>query len=149
MFRPAVLRPLIVFGLLFAGAALQAAGDGFDTVRIEPAKTSIYIGSVTLTTGVMNRKEQVFSAEYHAKVFPYFFSNEKGRLWINFSDDELARLARGETVHFTGHAENSDHEQRRIEGRAVPANAKEGKIKVRVFVTPKIELIFNTMYRFS
>ena len=48
-----------------------------------------------------------------------------------------------------GHAENSDHEPRRIEGRAAPADAQHGKIKVRVFVTPQLELIFNAPYHFG
>ncbi|HEU5079453.1 MAG TPA: hypothetical protein VFT72_09570 [Opitutaceae bacterium] len=129
-------------------AALAQAGP-FDSVKIEKVKTSIYVGSVTLTTGVMHRSHGEYSADYHAKVFPYFFQNESGRLWITFSDADLENLAKGQTVYFKGHAENTDKEARRIEGRAVPNDAKQGKIKVRVFVSPKIELIFNTTYRFE
>ena len=42
---------------------------------------------------------------------------------------------------------NDDGEERHIEGRAVPADANTGKIKVRVFVSKRIQLIFNTTYR--
>jgi hypothetical protein len=120
----------------------------FASVDIETAKTSIYIGNVTMTMPRLTRKDGAFSSTYHARVFPYFFSSEKGKLSIVISDDDLRRLERGETVQFTGRAENSDGEERRIEGRAVPSNATSGKIKVRVFVSKKIELIFNTTYRF-
>ena len=34
-------------------------------------------------------------------------------------------------------------------GIATPADARSGKIKVRVFVSKRIELIFNTSYRFG
>jgi hypothetical protein len=120
----------------------------YASVEIESVKTSIYVGSVTLTTPRLIRKSGAFSSTYQARVFPYFFSSEKGTISINVSDDELRRLERGETVQFTGRAENTDGEERKIEGRAVPANATSGKIKVRVFVSKKIELIFNTTYRF-
>lgn len=130
-----------------AGAE-EAPLSRYAFVEIEPAKTSIYIGSVTMTMPRFARKDGAFSSTYHARVFPYFFSSENGKLSISFSDDELRRLERGETVQFTGRAENTDGEERRIEGRAVPTNATTGKIKVRVFVSKKIELIFNTTYRF-
>jgi hypothetical protein len=125
------------------------AGGPYDVVRIDTVKTSIYVGNVTLTTTLLKRSEGVYSTEYKAKVFPYFFYNESGHLWIDFSDEQLAQLARGETVQFKGRAENSDHETRRVEGRAVPTDGTQGKLKVRVFVSPKIELIFNTIYHFE
>lgn len=131
-----------------AARAEEAPLTRYAFVEIETAKTSIYIGSVTMTMPRFTRKDGAFSSTYHARVFPYFFSSEKGQLSINVSDDELRRLERGETVQFTGRAENTDGEERRIEGRAVPTDAVTGKIKVRVFVSKKIELIFNTTYRF-
>jgi hypothetical protein len=42
----------------------------------------------------------------------------------------------------------SDGVERRVEGKATPVDATSGKIKVRVFVSKRIELIFNTTYRF-
>jgi hypothetical protein len=143
-------HPIVVVALLACGPARseEVSSRRYAHVEIETAKTSIYIGSVTMTTPRFTRKDGAFSSTYNARVFPYFFSSEKGKLSINISDDELRRLERGETVQFTGHAENSDGEARRIEGRAVPTNPTSGKIKVRVFVSKKIELIFNTTYRF-
>ncbi|HEY9154386.1 MAG TPA: hypothetical protein VIM69_04605 [Opitutaceae bacterium] len=118
-------------------------------VVIDPVKTSIYVGSVTLRTAPMKRTGESYEADYTAKVFPYFFESEKGHLSITFTNDDLATLAKGQVVFFKGHAENADHEPRRIEGRALPADPTHGKIKVRVFVTQKIQLIFNAEYRFA
>jgi hypothetical protein len=119
-------------------------------VTIEPAKTSIYIGSVSLTMPPFTRRAGVYSADYSAKVFPFFFYNERGHISIGFSDENLRQLLRGETVYFTGHANNLAGTERRIEGRAIPdgTNAGHGKIKVRVWIG-KIQLIFNTVYRFT
>ena len=125
------------------------AGGEFDSVTVAPAKTSIYIGSVTLTSSVFRRESAGYVADYKATVFPYFFYNEKGRLRIDFNDDQLARLARGERVEFQGRAESSDGDPRKVEGHASPANASSGNLKVRIFVSPKIQLIFNTTYVFG
>ena len=143
--------PLISAVLLFLAAALSARGGAYDTVSIDTVKTSIYIGSVTLTMPTFKRTGSTYASTYRAKVFPYFFHNEKGELWVEFTEDQLARLERGERVNFTGHAENSDKEPRKIEGHATPTapGSKTGKIKVRVWVSPKIELIFNSTYKFE
>jgi hypothetical protein len=108
-------------GLRAAEAAAPAAGK-YDTVTIPPVKTSIYIGSVTLTA-------------------PTFT--------VTFTDDDLAKLAKGEAVDFKGEGHNEEGEPRRVEGKATPADAASGKLKVRIWVSPKIELIFNTTYRFG
>jgi predicted GIY-YIG superfamily endonuclease len=87
-------------------------------------------------------------SEYSAEVFPYFFYNENGRIYVEVTDDMLRRLERRETVEFSGRAVRSDGVVRLVTGRAVPDGTQSGNIKVRVFVTRKIELIFNTNYRF-
>ncbi len=122
-----------------------------DEVVIPETKTSIYIGNVTLTPGLLQRENGIYRASYRAKVFPYFFYNEDGELSIDFSDKQLAQLARGERVEFTGTAKNKNGEDRRIEGHATASapGATEGSIKVRIFVTAKIQLIFNSTYRFK
>lgn len=135
--------------LTLAVGRAEAAAPDYNVVVVEPTKTSIYVGNVSLTMNAFRRSGATYVTDYKAKVFPYFFSNEHGTLSIDLTDDDLARLARGEVVQFKGRAENSEKEERRIEGRAVPSDASRGKIKVRVFVTQKIELIFNTTYRFG
>lgn len=119
-----------------------------DRVEVAAAKTSIYVGSVTLTMPAFVRKDGVYESTYAAKVLPYFFANESGRLAIEMSDAQLARLIRGETVDFTGRGIRADGVERRVEGRATPADGASGKLKVRVFVSRRTELIFNTTYRF-
>lgn len=119
------------------------------TVIVEKARTSIYIGSVSLSMPPLACDGRTLQGTYVTKVFPYFFYNEKGSLTIDLPENTFARLAAGETVPFSGRAQNTKGEPRRIEGRAVPADSLAGKIKVRVFVTPRIELIFNTTYRFQ
>jgi len=145
------LRLLALLAGLLAGS-LHAATDpkpGFyDRVDIAPTQTSIYIGSVSMTMPTFERKGIVYEAGYTAKVFPYFFYSEHGQLFIEVSDEALHRLARGESIEFTGRGVSRGGTIRHVEGRAVPANATSGKIKVRVFVSRKIQLIFNTTYTF-
>ena len=82
-------------------------------------------------------------------MFPFFFYNEAGTLAIDVSAEQLATLARGEPIEFKGRGVREDGAERRIEGKATPADATSGKVKVRVFVSKSIELIFNTTYRFT
>jgi hypothetical protein len=131
--------------------ARAAEDDGslrrYDRVEIAPTKTSIYVGSVSMTLTPFARKSGVYHSDYVAKVFPYFFWGEEGWIAIEIPDDALRQLAKGETIQFKGHGMNRDGEERHIEGRAVPADAQSGKIKVRVFVSKRIQLIFNTTYK--
>ena len=119
----------------------------YDHVEVAPTKTSIYVGSVSMTLTQFARRNGVYHSTYIAKVFPYFFWGEQGWIAIELSDDALRQLAQGEVVPFKGRGMNDDGEERRIEGRAVPTDANSGKIKVRVFVSKRIQLIFNTTYR--
>lgn len=129
--------------------AAASPDPAWTQVDVAPASTSIYIGKVTLTMTPFQRAGADYSATYVAKVFPYFFQNEKGSLTITLTDADLAQLAAGQRVYFSGDAANTDGEPRKIEGHADPADASSGRIKVRVFVTEKIQLIFNTTYRFT
>src|SRR5882757_4032871 len=123
MFR----RPLIASLCVLALASLLQADEiplsRYAAVDIETAKTSIYIGSVTMTMPRFTRRGDTYSSTYHARVFPYFFSSEKGKLSIKIPDETLRKLERGETIQFTGEGANSDGESRRIEGRVVPTDA--------------------------
>ena len=120
----------------------------YNKAAVEPVKTSIYIGYVKLTTPGFTRTRTGYVSVYNASVFPFFFWSEHGRMAIEVSDDDLRQLARGETVLFRGQAENSDGETRLIVGRAMPQDASQGKLSVRLFVSKRIQLIFNTTYRF-
>lgn len=139
---------LFVVAVVAAAQGMERPLEVFRRVEIAPTKTSIYIGSVSMTMPPFHRAGITYSSSYVAKVFPYFFQSEKGELSIDIPDEDLRRLERGEVVQFTGRGLNTDGEDRRIEGRAIPTNAQSGKIKVRVFVSKRIQLIFNTTYHF-
>ena len=140
---------MLVLTLGLTGSVIAQPPGRFDNVVVPAAKTSIYLGSVTLVMPDFARRAGNYESRYEAKVFPYFFSNEQGRVAIEITDDMLARLERGERVDFKGRGIRDDGVERRLEGTATPTDARSGKLKVRVFVSKRIELIFNTTYRFS
>lgn len=140
---------VLMLGAVSALTAQPAAIlTGWDHVSIAPMKTSIYVGSVTLTTAVLVRKSSTLSTTYEAKVRPWFFWGETGKITITLSDANLANLAKGERAEFTGDATNHKSKPRTVTGYAQPVDAISGKIKVRI-MADGIELIFNGTYRFE
>ena len=143
-------RFFILLVLLAAqlGAAPPSVATGWERVEIAPLKTSIYVGTVTLSTKTFARSGSTLSTTYEAKVFPWFFWGETGRITITLADADLVHLAKGETAEFTGEAFNHKHKPRKVTGRAQPVDATSGKIKVRI-MADGVELIFNGTYRFG
>jgi len=127
-------------------AAAAALTRRYRTAAIATSKTSIYIGSVTLNVEPLVLSDGAYRSKYVATVFPYFFYNEHGTLAIAMPAAALLRVSRSEPVEFTGRAVSSDGEERRISGKATPSDATHGKIKVRIYVSKRIALIFNTTY---
>jgi hypothetical protein len=146
-------RPVLCSILLLAAVAAlradttQPLGD-WDSVTVAPVKTSIYVGNVTLTTDVFRRDGDKFETTYEAKVWPWFFWSETGRITIALPYSSLEKLAKGERVEFTGEALNHKNKPRHVTGYAERADAAKGKIKVRIGVDDT-ELIFNSTYRFN
>lgn len=152
-----MMRAMLFFGrlllalLLFAHAlsAAPLAKPEWNRVDVPALKTSIYVGNVTLTTSAFKRQGSEFSATYEAKVFPWFFWSEMGRITINVTDEDLSKLARGERMEFTGEAFNHKEKPRHVTGYADPTgDGSTGKIKVRIAVDD-VELIFNGPYELS
>ena len=143
-------RFLAPLGVAIALAAPLLGADAslspFNVVYIKPAVTSVIVATVTMTMEPFQRKSVVYSSTYSAKVFPYFFYNEKGRIWITVTDDDLRRASRGGAVDFTGHALSDAGDERRVEGHAVPTGPLAGKIRVKVYVTRRISLNYDTVY---
>jgi len=144
------LRLLLSIGL---GAACCAQTDEVPSERIErvavaPAKTSLVLGSVTLTMSDFVHREDVFESRYSADVFPFSLFDEAGMLKVPVSADALQALVTDGTLDFEGSAVRSDGKVRRLAGRAVSADAESGRLKVRITVVAGIELVFNTTYRF-
>jgi hypothetical protein len=118
----------------------------FDVVDIKPSTASLYIATVTMTMPPFVRKNVVYSSTYAAKVFPYFLFNEKGRIWIIVPDEDLRKVSLGLPVDFVGHAMSDSGDDRKVEGHAVPSGPTSGKIRVRVFITRRISLNYDTTY---
>ncbi len=115
---------------------------------IAPAKTSIYLGSVTLAVDPLVRAGSTYASDYAATVFPFFFCNEQGKFRIQVSDSALLQLARGHAIDFTGEAVRDDGVVRVLQGHAVPSSMpNEGDVKIRVHLSRRIVLVFNTRYR--
>ena len=73
----------------FGVARVFADTNAHSRAIIGPMKTSIYVGSVSLTTSEFERNDSHWSATYQAKVFPWFFWGEMGRISILISAVEL------------------------------------------------------------
>jgi hypothetical protein len=125
-----------------------AAPTNWDRVSVAPMKTSIYVGSVTLTTEPFVRSGSTLSTSYTAKVWPWFFWGETGRITITLTDANLASMARSETTEFKGEAFNHKNKPRTVTGRTQPADAVSGKFKIRI-LADGYELVFNGNYRFG
>lgn len=146
-------RPFLCLFLLWTAvrsfaADVPPAEGRWDSVTIAPVKTSIYVGTVTLTTSEFRRNGDKFNASYEAKVWPWFFWSETGRITITLPSTDLEKLGRGERVEFTGEAFNHKNKPRHVTGRADRTDATAGAIKVRIGVDDT-EIIFNGTYRFN
>lgn len=142
--RPVSLAALCVF---LAVSTLDAAPT--DAVLVAGAKTSLYLNRLTLDPLPLRRSGTHFESSYVVRVFPVFFLGETGRISIELPEPELARLQQGATISFTGQAENSDHEKRRVTGTATAQDATTGRINVKIIVSTSLTLDFDTTYRFT
>jgi hypothetical protein len=145
MFRPVALTLSLALAVAIARAS-EPELRRYDRVEIAPTKTSIYVGTVSMTMPAFTRTAGAYESSYAAKVFPWFFQSETGRLRVAVTDE----MERGERVEISGLAVATNGDERRLEGHATPdgPGAPTGKIKLRVFVSKRIELVFNTTYRF-
>jgi hypothetical protein len=145
-----VLRNAALAALALWSASPSRGADDtlarFNLVDIKPATSSLFIATVTMTMPPFARRDTVFSSTYSARVFPYFFWSESGRIWIVVPADKLRRASLGEPVDFTGHGTSASGDERRIEGHATPTGPSGGNIRVRVFVSKRIFLTFDTTY---
>ena len=142
-------RRLIIFTLGLIVGTARAGAAPTDEVTVLSAKTSLFLNSLTLGELPLRRTGTRYETSYTVKVFPIFFYGENGRFAIEVPEADLARLRAGTPIAFKGEAENTDHEKRHVEGTATPADASSGRIKVKIFVTAKLALTFDTTYRFT
>jgi hypothetical protein len=146
MFRPLPFL-LLLAAPAFAGAGDPGLLDRYSVVTAAPVSTWVYVGTVTLNATPFIRHGGQYAARYTAKVFPYFFYNESGAMLIDVSDDALRKLAAGAAIAFTGRATRSDGAVRTLDGTATSSGAAGGTIKVKIHVSKKVTLVFDTTYR--
>jgi hypothetical protein len=148
MFRSILYSLLVLAAVTRLGAdTTQRSGD-WDSVTVATVKTSIYVGSVTLTTGEFVRQGDNYTTTYEAKVWPWFFWSEHGSITITLPEAELLKLTKGQRAEFSGEARNQKNKPRHVTGYAEQTNPANGKIKVRIGVDDT-ELVFNSTYRFN
>ena len=139
---------LLLLALVSPAMSNPPAPTEWNRVDVATMKTSIYVGSVKLITTSFERDAASYRATYRAKVFPWAFWSEHGNILITLTDEDRAKLHRGERCDFTGQAQNHKKKPRHITGYADPVSADHGKIKVRIGVDD-VELIFNGTYTLS
>ena len=118
---------------------------------IDPSSMPIAAGKATLTIGVLQRADGVYSGDYNIKVFPYFLKNEKGRLAIVVSDELLDEINRGKVAGIVGTATTSGSggRSRRIDATATPADINRGMLKLWFTTAGNRNMIFEPAYHFA
>lgn len=153
-----MMRIAILWGVLcwadMAGAFadnVPPAGAGLAptnrVLEIDESFTKLPGGKATLVLGLLRRTNDVFGGEFHMKVTPYFFKNEKGTLAININDEMIAKAAKGTAVDVTGLATSSDGTMRDITALATPVDEHHGSLKLW-FMAKERKMVFETKYRF-
>jgi hypothetical protein len=139
----------MMVALLAASAARadDASLAPYSSVDVAPVSTWAYVANVTLAVGRFVRHGDTFTSTYSARVFPYFFYNEQGSLKIKVPDAVLREFAAGRPFDFAGSAVRSDGKERPVDGRVAPIDASSGRIRVRLFYTRRLVLVFTTTYR--
>jgi hypothetical protein len=145
-----IFRHRFVALLAFAALAvfpgrLRAAAPLPQQFELPVMHTSIYIGSVKLTTSTFTQTASTYTATYEARVSPWSWWNETGSITLTVNPDDYDRLVRGESIEITGEATNDRGKLRQVSARAQPIDATTGKIKVRIAASGTT-LIFNTTY---
>jgi len=150
-------RIILLFALLaptWADAhAAPSATNSASTNRlliIEPSSMPVAAGKATLTIGVLQRADGIYTGSYQLNVSPYFYKNEKGSLNIIVSDESLAKASQGKVVAITGTSTTSGKggETRHIDATATPANKDRGTLKLW-FMAGDRKMIFEPAYHFA
>ena len=137
-----------------AGAAAVPPSNGTAPVNrvliVEPSSMPVAAGKATLTIGMLQRADGIYTGSYRINVSPYFYKNEKGKLNILVSDESLAKIDLGKSAAITGTATTSGAggKTRHIEATATPANNDRGTLKLW-FMSGDRKMIFEPSYHFA
>lgn len=117
---------------------------------IDPSFMPIAAGKATLTIGVLQRVNGIYTGDYKVRVTPFFLKNEHGRLAIVVSDESLARVNRGEVATIVGTSTTSgkDRISRHIDAIATPTDIDHGKLKLW-FMAGDRKMTFEPAYHFA
>lgn len=114
---------------------------------IAPSSSKLSGGVAKLVVGTLSRDAFEYVGNYRIRVFPYFFKNESGRLFIKVSEAALRRMVRGHVTNFSGHARtHGSGLTRKISAQARPSKNGRGSLTFTV-ETENGPLVFNTSYR--
>jgi hypothetical protein len=147
---PGLRRSSLIFATILAASAVRGADPSlspYAAVDVAPVSTWAYFQNINLAVGRFLRDGETYSAAYTAKVFPCFFYNEHGSLRIKVPDSALRQLASGNAFDFKGSAVRDDGKERPVDGRVTPIDAGTGRIRVRLFYSHHIVVVFTTTYR--
>jgi hypothetical protein len=120
--------------------------DRYKVIFVAPARTSIYIGRLTVTPGPFVRAGSTYKASLGVDLSPYFYHDD-ARVWIDVSAAKLLALQAGKPIEFSGRVVRKNGQFRRVSGRAVPVNPSSGTLDIRVFLTSQVTISFSTTYR--
>ena len=138
-----------LFGVgIFAGPLLKDSGLNDGVLIISRCTTAVAGGAkATLTVSPLRPRGEIYSADYHVKVSPYFFKSEKGKLAVVISSEALEKARKGMPIEITGtattHGESSG---RPINATVTPKSKDEGALKVSFMAGGK-KTVFDTSYR--
>ncbi|HVU08985.1 MAG TPA: hypothetical protein VHG89_10620 [Verrucomicrobiae bacterium] len=152
MKRILILLALIVAGWNDAHAAPPVTNSASTNriLMIDSSSMPLTFGKATLTIGILQRTNGVYSGNYKFKVFPYFLKNENGWMAIVVSDESLAEFNRGKVVTIIGTATTNGKggKIRRVNVVVTPTNINSGKLKIR-FMAGDREMLFEPIYHFA
>ncbi|MGI8966721.1 MAG: hypothetical protein ACR2H1_11630 [Limisphaerales bacterium] len=131
-----------------AEASLSNAAPRDLKLFIDPSSAAVPGGKVNLSVGLLNLKGGNFVGDYHIKVVPYFFQNEKGKLTMTAPEESLRKLTNQIAVDFVGQAVSSSGQINRIDGKITPTNQEHGAVMLW-FMSGKRKMIFQTTYHFG
>lgn len=141
-----------ILGLVLLGCRALSAADEHapEKVAVPPMRTSIYVGSVTLSVTDFERDAGSFdySADYHARVIPWWFWTESGTITLKPTEGAIERLLAGETIEVDGEAMNHNGKPRTVSARIRPSKDGGGTIKVRIDAGGT-KLVFDGSYTFE
>jgi hypothetical protein len=127
---------------------VRAADDlaRYSVISVAPARTSIYIGRLTVTPGPFERTPTGYRAALGVDVAPFFYHDD-ARVVIDVPEVKVRELKNGKAIAFTGRVIRKNGQFRRVTGTATPTGESVGNIDIRVYLTSRMIITFSTTYK--